>query len=122
MPGHLTDVLSTEHHTVKPWFNGRVDVSPSVPNLDGAGFPLIGGRADYVRGRVVPVVVYARRQHMINVYAWPSTAAGGAPPNDLSRNGYHFVTWRSGGIEYWAVSDLNDAELHTFVATFAAAH
>jgi anti-sigma factor RsiW len=58
---------------------------------------------------------------MINVYAWPSSAAGGAPPNDLSRNGYHFVTWRSGGIEYWAVSDLNAAELHTFVATFAAA-
>jgi len=122
MPGHLTDVLSTEHHTVKPWFNGRVDVSPAVPDLDKAGFPLIGGRADYVRGRVVPVVVYARRRHMINVYAWPSSAPGGGVPNDLSRNGYHFVTWRSGGIEYWAVSDLNAAELHTFVATFAAAH
>jgi len=122
MPGHLTDVLSTEQHTVKPWFNGRVDVSPAVPNLDTAGFPLIGGRADYVRGRVVPVVVYGRRQHMINVYAWPSSSPGGSPPNDLSRNGYHFVTWRSGGIEYWAVSDLNVAELHTFVAMFTAAH
>ena len=122
MPGHLTDVPSTEQHTVKPWFNGRVDLSPAVPNLDKAGFPLVGGRADYVRGRVVPVVVYARRRHMINVYAWPSTAAAGAPPNDLSRNGYHFVTWRSAGIEYWAVSDLNAAELHTFVATFTAAH
>ncbi len=121
MPGHLTDVVSTEHHTVKPWFNGRVDVSPAVPNLDGAGFPLVGGRADYVRGRVVPVVVYARRQHMINVYAWPSPSQGASPLNDLSRNGYHFVTWRSGGIEYWAVSDLNAGELHTFVATFAAA-
>jgi len=122
MPGHLTDVPSTEQHTVKPWFNGRVDVSPSVPNLDRAGFPLVGGRADYVRGRVVPVVVYSRRRHLINVYAWPSSSPGGAPPNDLSRNGYHFVTWRSGGIEYWAISDLNAAELHTFVATFAAAH
>ena len=122
MPGHLTDVLSTQQHTVKPWFNGRVDVSPAVPNLDTAGFPLIGGRADYVRGRVVPVVVYGRRQHMINVYAWPSSSPGGSPPNDLSRNGYHFVTWRSGGIEYWAVSDLNVAELHTFVAMFTAAH
>jgi len=121
MPGHLTDVVSTEQHTVKPWFNGRVDVSPAVPNLDGAGFPLVGGRADYVRGRVVPVVVYARRQHMINVYAWPSPSAGAASAKDLSRNGYHFVTWRSGGIEYWAVSDLNAAELHTFVATFSAA-
>ena len=121
MPGHLTDVVSTEHHTVKPWFNGRVDLSPAVPNLDSAGFPLIGGRADYVGGRVVPVVVYARRQHMINVYAWPTANVDASPPNDLSRNGYHFVTWRTGGIEYWAVSDLNAAELHTFVATFAAA-
>ena len=121
MPGHLTDVVSTEHHTVKPWFNGRVDVSPAVPNLDSAGFLLVGGRADYVRGRVVPVVVYARRQHVINVYAWAAASADAAPPNDLSRNGYHFVTWRTGGIEYWAVSDLNAAELHTFVATFTAA-
>lgn len=122
MPGHLLDVPSTEQHTVKPWFNGRVDLSPAVPNLDKEGFPLVGGRADYVRGRVVPVIVYGRRQHIINVYAWPSSSAGGAPPNDLSRNGYHFVTWRSGGIQYWAVSDLNSAELHTFVAMFAAAH
>jgi anti-sigma factor RsiW len=122
MPGHLTDVPSTEQHTVKPWFNGRVDLSPAVPNLDNAGFPLVGGRADYVRGRVVPVVVYARRQHKINVYAWPSSSEGGAPPNDLSRNGYHFVMWRSAGIEYWAVSDLNAAELHTFVALFTSAH
>ena len=121
MPGHLTDVVSTEHHTVKPWFNGRVDVSPAVPNLDASGFPLVGGRADYVRGRVVPVVVYARRQHMINVYAWPSSSAGASAPKDLGRNGYHFVTWRSGGVEYWAVSDLNTAELHTFVAMFSAA-
>jgi anti-sigma factor RsiW len=121
MPGHLTDVVSTEHHTVKPWFNGRVDVSPAVPNLDSAGFPLVGGRADYVRGRVVPVVVYARRQHMINVYGWAAVSADASPPNDLSRNGYHFATWRTGGIEYWAVSDLNAAELHTFVATFTAA-
>jgi anti-sigma factor RsiW len=121
MPGHLTDVVSTEHHTVKPWFNGRVDLSPAVPNLDSAGFPLVGGRADYVRGRVVPVVVYARRQHVINVYAWPVASADASPPNDLTRNGYHFVTWRTGGIEYWAVSDLNAAELHSFVATFTAA-
>ena len=121
MPGHLTDVVSTEHHTVKPWFNGRADVSPSVPNLDAAGFPLIGGRTDYVRGRVVPVVVYARRQHMINVYAWPSPDPGASPPNDVTRNGYHFVAWRNGGVDYRAVSDLNAAELHTFVATFTAA-
>jgi len=120
-PGHLTDVVSTNQHNVKPWFNGRVDVSPSVPNLDSLGFPLVGGRTDYVRARAVPVMVYARRQHMINVYAWPAASADASPPNDLSRNGYHFVTWRTGGIEYWAVSDLNAAELHAFVATYTAA-
>lgn len=118
MPGHLTDVLSTNQHNVKPWFNGRVDVSPSVPGLDG--FPLVGGRADYVRGRAVPVVVYARRQHLINVYEWPSDGQSSAVRGS-TRNGYHLMTWRSGGMEYWAVSDLNTKELRDFVTAFNAA-
>jgi anti-sigma factor RsiW len=117
MPGHLTDVVSTNQHNVKPWFNGRVDMSPSVPSLDSAGFPLVGGRTDYVRGRAVPVVVYARRQHMINVYAWPEPGSA-SKPHESTRNGYHFVTWRSDGVEYSAVSDLNTKELETFVASF----
>jgi len=121
MPGHLTDVVSTNQHTVKPWFNGRVDVSPPVPNLDSLGFPLVGGRTDYVRGRAVPVVVYARRQHMINVYAWPTGAEGSPTPRVASRNGYHFLEWKSAGLEYWAVSDLNTKELQSFVALFSAA-
>ena len=120
-PGHLTDVVSTNQHQVKPWFNGRVDVSPAVPNLDSLGFPLIGGRTDYVSGRAVPVVVYGRRQHMINVYAWPSSsAAETSTPNEASRQGYHFVRWTSGGLDYSAISDLNAAELRTFVASFRA--
>jgi anti-sigma factor RsiW len=119
MPGHLTDVVSTNQHNVKPWFNGRVDMSPSVPGLDSAGFPLVGGRTDYVRGRAVPVVVYARRQHMINVYAWPE-AGSASKPRASTRNGYHFVTWRGDGVEYWAVSDLNTKELDEFVAAFSA--
>jgi anti-sigma factor RsiW len=119
-PGHLTDVVSTNQHQVKPWFNGRVDVSPAVPNLDSLGFPLIGGRTDYVRDRAVPVVVYGRRQHMINVYAWPSSSRTTAEPNESSRQGYHFVRWSSGGVEYSAVSDLNAAELRAFVASFRA--
>ena len=118
MPGHLTDVVSTNQHLVKPWFNGRVDVSPAVPNLDSLGFPLVGGRTDYVRGRTVPVVVYGRRQHMINVYAWPSDATASSKPNESVRQGYHFMRWNGGGVEYLAVSDLNVAELRTFVATF----
>jgi anti-sigma factor RsiW len=121
-PGHLTDVVSTNQHQVKPWVNGRVDVSPSVPNLDSLGFPLIGGRTDYVGGRAVPVVVYGRRQHMINVYAWPSpSSTATSAPNESSRQGYHFVRWSAGGIEYSAVSDLNAAELRTFVDRFVAA-
>ena len=121
MPGHLTDVVSTEQHNVKPWFNGRVDVSPSVPNLDAVGFPLVGGRTDYVRGRAVPVVVYARRQHMINVYAWPSADGRESRARQSTRNGYHFVEWRTSGIDYWAVSDVNAKELGAFVAAFTAA-
>lgn len=121
MPGHLTDVVSTEQHNVKPWFNGRVDVSPSVPNLDAIGFPLVGGRTDYVRGRAVPVVVYARRQHMINVYAWSARDETTSQPRESTRNGYHFVEWRESGVEYWAVSDVNAKELDAFVAAFMAA-
>jgi anti-sigma factor RsiW len=120
LPGHLTDVVSTDQHAVKPWFNGRVDLSPAVPNLDSLGFPLIGGRADYVRGRVVPVVVYGRRQHMINVFAWPASDPSPTRPNDLTRNGFHFVAWRQGGIEYWVVSDLNATELQAFVRRFSS--
>jgi anti-sigma factor RsiW len=120
-PGHLTDVVSTNQHNVKPWFNGRVDVSPSVPNLDTLGFPLVGGRTDYARGRAVPVVVYARRQHMINVYVWPSATDAASPPRSSSRNGYNVVGWRSGGLEYVAVSDLNPKELDAFAAAYASA-
>jgi anti-sigma factor RsiW len=118
MPGHLTDVVSTDQHQVKPWFNGRVDLSPAVPNLDSAGFPLTGGRIDYIDGRAVPVVTYARRQHVINVYARPSDDRSGAGSARETRNGFHLVEWQSGGLDYWAVSDLNSAELEQFIALF----
>jgi anti-sigma factor RsiW len=117
MPGHLIDIASTDQHQVKPWFNGRVDLSPPVPNLDSAGFPLVGGRADYIAGHQVPVIVYGRRRHIINVYAWPSA---GSDPSDeaATRNGYHLVHWRRDGVDYWAVSDLSSPELHAFVELF----
>jgi anti-sigma factor RsiW len=119
MPGHLTDVVSTNQHQVKPWFNGRVDLSPAVPNLDSAGFLLTGGRIDYIDGRAVPVVTYARRQHVINVYARPADArSNSAADAHESRNGFHMIEWQSGGLDYWAVSDLNSAELEQFVALF----
>lgn len=116
MPGHLTDVVSTNQHQVKPWFNGRVDLSPAVPNLDSAGFLLAGGRVDYIDGRAVPVVTYTRRLHVINVYARPSDNRSSSARE--TRNGFHMVEWQSGGLDYWAVSDLNDAELEQFIALF----
>jgi len=116
MPGHLTDVVSTNQHQVKPWFNGRVDISPAVPNLDSAGFLLAGGRVDYIDGRAVPVVTYTRRQHVINVYARPTD--GRSSSMHESRNGFHMIEWQSGGLDYWAVSDLNSAELEQFIALF----
>ncbi len=118
MPGHLVDVASTDQHNVKPWFNGRLDLSPTVPRLDSIGFPLIGGRVDYIGGRPVAAVVYGRRQHIINVFSWPAAGAPAGSPRVTTENGYHIVNWRSDGLELWAVSDLNVPELRQFVAEF----
>jgi len=122
MPGHLVDVASTNQHNVKPWFNGRVNLSPAVPGLDSAGFPLVGGRLDYLDGHATATVVYMRRQHVINIYSWPSAddARDAAPTTAESRSaqGYHLVSWRSGDIEYCAVSDLNAGELAAFVVLY----
>jgi anti-sigma factor RsiW len=114
MPAHLTDVASNDQHNVKPWFNGRLDFSPSVPRLEDAGFPLLGGRLDYVRGRPVAVVVYGRRQHVINVFTWPADAGGDATRTLTTNHGYNLLHWRTGGVEHWVVSDLNAAELKQF--------
>jgi len=116
-PGHLTDVQSTNEHNVKPWFNGRVNLSPKVPPLDSAGFPLVGGRLDYLDGHTVAAVVYARRQHLINVDSWPEPG-----PNEeldsTSAQGYHMIHWRSDNVEYWVVSDLESGELSQFVSLY----
>lgn len=115
MPGHLTDVTSNDTHNVKPWFNGRLDLSPNVPRLDSLGFPLAGGRLDYAGGRAIAAVVYMRRQHVINVFSWP-TAKGGFTQRELvNENGYHLVHWRSDGTEYWVASDVNATDLEQFV-------
>jgi anti-sigma factor RsiW len=119
MPDHLTDVRSSDQHNVKPWFNGRLDYSPTVPRLDEQGFPLLGGRLDYVAGRPVAVVVYGRRQHVINVYSWP-TPGGDAGVSGADSHGYHALRWRDAGVEHWAVSDLNVAELWQLVSVLRA--
>jgi len=118
MPGHLTDVASNDQHNVKPWFNGRVNMSPDVPRLDSLGFPRVGGRVDYIDGRSVPVIVYTRRQHVINVYAWP-TATPNRALRSISSNGYNLIRVSRGGEELWIVSDLNRQELEQFAQLYA---
>lgn len=113
MPGHLTDVLSSDQHTVKPWFNGRLDFSPPVSDFTGKGYPLLGGRIDYVGGRAVAALVYGRRRHVINVFVWP-TAPSSAGLATTDRQGYHLLHWSTGGYIYWVASDLGVSELHDF--------
>jgi len=114
MPGHLTDVLSSDQHTVKPWFNGRLDFSPAVYDFAGRGYPLLGGRIDYVGGRPVAALVYGRRQHMINVFVWPAARGPTGGPERRTRQGYHELHWTTGDYTYWVVSDLGLPELQDF--------
>jgi anti-sigma factor RsiW len=121
MPDHLTDVRSSDQHNVKPWFNGRLDFSPAVPRLEDQGFPLLGGRVDYVRGRPVAVVVYGRRQHIINAFSWPTESGADAVGAPETRHGYNLMHWRTNGVEHWIASDLNAAELRQFVGLLQTA-
>lgn len=114
-PGHLMDVVSTDQHTVKPWFDGRLAFAPPVKDLQGDGFPLAGGRLDYLDGREVAALVYRSRQHVIELFVWPSGSDLDHEPTKGSRNGYNFVRWTRDGMALWAVSDLNAAELGDFV-------
>lgn len=104
-------VASSDTHTVKPWFAGRIDVSPNVKDLRSQGFPLIGGRLDYIGDKRVGVVVYKRNAHWVNVYMWPAKGEPDSAPALSLRNGYNLLTWTRDGIVIWAVSDLNQAEL-----------
>ena len=115
MADHLTDVLSSDQHTVKPWFDGKLDFSPLVKDLSQQGFSLNGGRLDYISHRPVAALVYQRRQHLINVFVWPVTDAPITNESAFSSHGYNVVRWSNRGMAYWVVSDLNLDELRQFV-------
>jgi anti-sigma factor RsiW len=119
--GHLTDVLSTDQHTVKPWFNGRLDVAPPVVDLTAQGFTLIGGRLDYVDARAVGAIVYRRRLHVINLFVTQTASTEHRAATTETFQGFNIRSWSDGGLNYWAVSDLASDELAEFGEKFQAA-
>jgi len=118
---HLMDVASTDRHTVKPWFQGKLDFAPQVPDLSEQDFVLSGGRLDVLADHVVAALVYHRRLHVINVLVRPSSEPDSREERILLRQGFHLRNWVQAGMSYWAVSDLNDEELDEFVTQFRRA-
>lgn len=116
-PGHLTDVQTTNQHIVKPWFNGRIDFSPPVPELADQGFPLAGGRLDSVGGKTVAAIVYHRRLHTVNLYVWP---ADGGTDRSFAKDGFAVTEWSKNGLRFAAISDIPAAELQQFRQKFEA--
>ena len=114
MVDHLADVPSTDEHTVKPWFNGKLDFSPPVSDLAKQGYPLVGGRLDYVNNRPVAALVYQRDKHVINVFVWPSDKNARSSAPIQTQQGYHVIRWTSSGMNFWAVSDLEQNQLTKF--------
>jgi anti-sigma factor RsiW len=120
-PGHLIDVVSTDQHTVKPWFNGKLDVSPPVIDLTAQGFTLIGGRLDYVDARAIGAVVYKRRAHVINLFVAQTSSMARKPAKMETVQGFNIRRWSDHGLNYWAVSDIGADELAEFGEKFEAA-
>jgi anti-sigma factor RsiW len=119
--GHLTDVETSDQHTVKPWFNGKLDVAPPVIDLTAQGFTLIGGRLDYINGQPVGSIVYRRRKHVINLFVAQQLGAAVRSAKEASVQGFNVRHWREEGLDFWAVSDIDGAELDEFVQKIGAA-
>ena len=115
MLNHLTDVQSNDQHTVKPWFDGKVDFSPDVRDLSDQGFLLVGGRLEYIDGRTAAALVYQRRKHVINLLIWRTAGGENLESADVQRQGYNSLAWEDNGMTFWAMSDLNQPELRQFV-------
>ncbi|MBC2805667.1 anti-sigma factor [Rhizobium ruizarguesonis] len=118
MADHLTDVLTSDQHTVKPWFNGKIDFSPPVSDLAKDGFPLVGGRVDYIGDRAVAALVYRRHGHVINLFIWPAASAA---QTTTVHDGYNMTQWSDGGLVFWAISDVAAGDLAEFETVFRAA-
>ena len=116
-PGHLTDVQTTNQHIVKPWFNGKIDFAPPVPELADQGFPLAGGRLDSIDGKTVAAIVYHRRLHTVNLFVWRAKPAG---DRNSTENGFELAEWSDGGLRFAAVSDIPSQELGQFERVFRA--
>jgi anti-sigma factor RsiW len=118
MANHLTDVASSDQHTVKPWLDTKLDFAPAVVDLSSEGFPLIGGRLDYLDNRQVAALIYQRRKHFINLFVWPAEPGTASRTQTITRQGYHLLHWVDPDFNYWAVSDVSDNDLQAFKQVF----
>jgi anti-sigma factor RsiW len=118
MANHLSDVASSDQHTVKPWLDAKLDFAPPVVDLSSEGFPLVGGRLDYLDNRPVAALVYQRRKHFINLFVWPGETGAARPTMAMSHQGYQLLHWADPDFNYWAVSDVNANDLQTFKQQF----
>jgi len=114
LESHRTDVISSDQHTVKPWFDGKLDFAPPVKDFSSQGFPLIGGRLEYLNKRAIAALIYQRQKHYINLYIWPAEQSNATSEVATKRQGYNLLHWTNSGMTYWAISDLNGVELHEF--------